>query len=50
MTDWGTADRTDITHEFGHMLGNAEEYFTTNGTDYTAGGTKTVSGMPVAAL
>lgn len=40
MTDWGTADRTDITHEFGHMLGNPEEYFTTNGTDYTAGGTK----------
>lgn len=41
MTDWGTGDTTDITHEFGHMLGNAEEYFTTNGTDYTAGGTRT---------
>lgn len=41
MTDWGTADTTDVTHEFGHMLGNPEEYFTTNGTDYTAGGTKT---------
>ncbi|MBC7893005.1 MAG: hypothetical protein H7Y12_12380 [Sphingobacteriaceae bacterium] len=40
MTDWGTADAVDITHEFGHMLGNAEEYFTTNGTDYTAGGTR----------
>ncbi len=40
MTDWGSADTTDITHEFGHMLGNAEEYFTTNGTDYTAGGTR----------
>ncbi|WP_126247600.1 eCIS core domain-containing protein [Chitinophaga rhizosphaerae] len=38
MTDWGTADRTDITHEFGHMIGNAEEYFTTNGTNYATGG------------
>lgn len=38
MTDWGTSDTTDVTHEFGHMLGNPEEYFTTNGTDYTAGG------------
>jgi len=43
MTDWGTADTVDITHEFGHMLGNPEEYFTTNGIDYTRGGTK--SGM-----
>lgn len=41
MTDWGTSDTTDVTHEFGHMLGNPEEYFTTNGTDYTAGGTRT---------
>lgn len=40
MTKWGTADRTDITHEYGHMLGNPEEYFTTNGVDYTYGGTK----------
>lgn len=38
MTDWGTGDTTDVTHEFGHMLGNAEEYFTTNGVDYTNGG------------
>ena len=38
MTDWGTADTQDITHEFGHMLGNAEEYFTTNGTNYATGG------------
>jgi len=40
MTSWGVADRTDITHEYGHMLGNPEEYFTTNGVDYTYGGTK----------
>ena len=38
MTVWGETDRTDITHEYGHMLGNPEEYFTTNGTDYTHGG------------
>ncbi|HEY9596298.1 MAG TPA: hypothetical protein V6D33_01340 [Cyanophyceae cyanobacterium] len=40
MTDWGTTDTVDITHEFGHMLGNPEEYFTTNGHDYTQGGTR----------
>ncbi len=40
MTGWGVDDTTDITHEFGHMLGCPEEYFTTDGTDYTAGGTK----------
>ena len=40
MTGWGVNDTIDITHEFGHMLGNPEEYFTTNGVDYTAGGTK----------
>jgi hypothetical protein len=38
-TTWGTADNTDVTHEFGHMLGNPEDYFTTNGVDYTHGGT-----------
>ncbi len=41
MTGWGTSDTVDITHEFGHMLGNPEEYFTTNGVDYTGGGTRT---------
>src|SRR5215212_3833407 len=41
MTDWGTSDTTDVTHEFGHMLGNPEEYFTTNRVDYTGGGTRT---------
>jgi len=40
MTGWGTADTTDVPHEYGHMLGNAEEYFTTNGVDYTYGGTR----------
>jgi hypothetical protein len=40
MTGWGTADVVDITHEFGHMLGCPEEYFTTNGVDYTQGGTR----------
>jgi hypothetical protein len=39
MTGWGVNDTNDITHEFGHMLGNAEEYFTTDGTDHTHGGT-----------
>lgn len=38
MTDWGTADTQDVTHEFGHMIGNAEEYFTTNGTNYATAG------------
>ena len=40
MTGWGTADTVDITHEFGHMLGAPEEYFTTNGVDFTQGGTR----------
>lgn len=40
MTGWGVNDTTDITHEFGHMLGCPEEYFTTDGIDYTEGGTK----------
>ena len=38
MTGWGTADTVDVTHEFGHILGCPEEYFTTNGVDYTYGG------------
>ena len=40
MTGWGVNDTTDVTHEFGHMLGCPEEYFSTDGIDYTAGGTK----------
>ena len=43
MTHWGTGSPADVPHEYGHMLGNPEEYFTTNGIDYTYGGTK--SGM-----
>jgi hypothetical protein len=40
MTGWGTADTQDMTHEFGHMLGAPEEYFTTNGVNFmTPGGT-----------
>jgi hypothetical protein len=39
MTGWGVDDTVDITHEFGHMLGAPEEYFTTNGIDHTHGGT-----------
>jgi hypothetical protein len=38
MTGWGVGDTLDITHEFGHMLGCPEEYFTTNGVDFTARG------------
>ena len=34
MAIWGTNDTVDVTHEFGHMLGNPEEYYTTNGTNY----------------
>ena len=41
MTGWGVDDLEDITHEFGHMLGAPEEYFTTDGTDHTHGGTRT---------
>lgn len=40
MTHWGTSSAADVPHEYGHMLGNPEEYFTTNGVDYTYGGTK----------
>ena len=49
MTGWGTGDTTDITHEFGHILGCPEEYFTTNGVDYYAmyGGYFRVAGAGV---
>ena len=40
MTGWGVGDDVDVTHEFGHMLGAMEDYFTTNGKDNTAGGTR----------
>jgi hypothetical protein len=38
MTGWGVDDTVDVTHEFGHMLGAPEEYFTTDGIDHTHGG------------
>lgn len=50
MTGWGVGDTVDITHEFGHMLGNADEYFTTNGVDYTGGGTKRAFREPTAGV
>lgn len=34
MGKWGATDTVDVTHEFGHMLGNPEEYYTTNGVNY----------------
>lgn len=36
MGSWGRDDTTDIGHEFGHMLGALDEYFTVNGVDYGA--------------
>ena len=37
MRNWGTYDREDITHEFGHMIGNKDEYFTVDGRRYGSG-------------
>ena len=34
MKFWGRNDTVDVTHEFGHMLGNPEEYYTTNGVNW----------------
>jgi hypothetical protein len=36
MGNWGASDTIDVGHEFGHMLGCLEEYFTINGTDWGA--------------
>lgn len=41
MAIWGVNDTVDVTHEFGHMLGNPEEYFTTNGVNWAV----TVNGV-----
>ena len=38
MRIWGYFDTEDITHEFGHMLGNKEEYCTIDGIAYGEGG------------
>ncbi|HKC53855.1 MAG TPA: hypothetical protein VKC33_04340 [Burkholderiales bacterium] len=37
MTSWGATDTVDVNHEYGHMLGALDEYFTVNGVDYGAG-------------
>ncbi|MGH3041193.1 MAG: hypothetical protein ACRDNG_05555 [Gaiellaceae bacterium] len=34
MANWGAADTVDVRHEFGHMLGALDEYFTVDGVDY----------------
>lgn len=34
MGNWGAADTVDVRHEFGHMLGALDEYFTVNGVDH----------------
>jgi hypothetical protein len=34
MGNWSATDTIDVRHEFGHMLGNPEEYFTVDGVDY----------------
>jgi hypothetical protein len=34
MGNWGAADTLDVPHEFGHMLGALDEYFTVNGVDH----------------
>jgi hypothetical protein len=36
MTEWGTAGSQDVPHEFGHMLGNFDEYNTVNGVNQGA--------------
>ena len=37
MGNWGRNDTVDVRHEFGHMLGALDEYFTVNGVNYGAG-------------
>lgn len=44
MTEWGTAGSQDVPHEFGHMLGNFDEYNTVNG----GGGTRARRTAPTA--
>jgi hypothetical protein len=34
MGNWGVNDTVDVNHEFGHMLGALDEYFTVNGVDF----------------
>jgi len=37
MGNWGATDTVDVSHEFGHMLGALDEYFTVNGTNWGLG-------------
>jgi hypothetical protein len=37
MGNWGAGDTIDVSHEFGHMLGALDEYFTVNGTNWGPG-------------
>ena len=37
MGNWGRTDTIDINHEFMHMLGALDEYFTVNGVNYGIG-------------
>jgi len=37
MGNWGATDTADVDHEFGHMLGALDEYFTVNGTNWGPG-------------
>jgi len=37
MIGWGIGDTVDVPHEFGHMLGNKDEYFTVNGQRFGNG-------------
>jgi hypothetical protein len=32
--NWATGDTVQVTHEFGHLMGNLDEYFIVNGTDW----------------
>jgi hypothetical protein len=50
MTHWSVSDTVDITHEFGHMLGAPDEYFTVNGVDYSGGGAITPFRQPTAPI
>lgn len=37
MGNWGATDTVDVSHEFGHMLGALDEYFTVNGIAWGPG-------------
>ena len=32
--NWSATDTVDITHEFGHLIGNDDEYYTVNGVNF----------------